>query len=333
MGYGSDLYNDEESFYTDSPTSDRDSPEPERRRRRSRHRDRSHYDRSSYPEISVRRNTNRYPPDPKLYDYSRTLQTEQRSQSPFRSVNVTIKRNDIEPNPTLAQPLMYPMSMYVEQPAIPYPNYHPMQPIQMIMNPPAHIMAQQPPIMIQQPPVIIQQAPVIPQQPPVIAQTPVQTLAPALRVQASIPSPRVAQDKPLRKAPVSPLSNFSDRYETESFTLPSRRDKANRVRSRPAVHMDDPSMPPIGTSLPKSRNRPIIVDDYTVDKKAKTPPAKPAIPPPPPPPLQTISYRAVKEGLTTRELENKHASKKGNLEPERDTPNQKVTYRDRVRRH
>ena len=293
-------FSDEESLLTDSRDSDRDSPVSERRRRRrSRYRDRQHHDGTSHPKLTICRHKNKRSIDPTFQDPLTSFQPQRGNQSPFPKVHVTIRQNTAEPEPAVVQPLLYPVPVYMESPVVAYPNY---QPIQMAMEPrvvayPTY-QSVQPVQMVVKPPA------------PVIVQTPVQTLAPALRVQALPLTPPPPDDQPPKKPPATSLSNFSDRYETESFVLPSTRNNPNAVRRRPPVRMDIPSMAPIEATLPKS------------------PPTKSTRPPP-----KTISYRAVQEGLTTREMENKNAGKKGKVDTVRVVPDQNITYRDRARRH
>lgn len=291
---------DEESVLTDSRVSDRDSPSSERRRhRRSRHKDRQHHAGTSHPKLTIRQNKDKRLLDPTFQDPLTIVQPQRGSQSPFPKIHVTIRQNTAEPEPAAVQPLIYPMPVYMEPPVVAYPNY---QPIQMAMEPRVVAYPTYQPV---QP---VQMA--VKSHAPAIVHTPVQTLAPAIRVQASALTPPPPDDQPPRKPPTTSLSNFSDRYETESFVPPSTRNNPNAVRRRPPVRMDIPSMAPIEATLPKS------------------PPTKSTGPA-----RQTISYRAVQEGLTTREMENKNAGKKGNVDTVKVVPDQNVTYRERARRH
>ena len=121
------------------------------------------------------------------------------------------------------------------------------------------------------------------------------------------PSRTPKEKKKVRTPPAS-----SDHYETESFPLPSAREKAELQRLRPPVRVDSKASM---FESPRTRSRPIIVDEY--DKPKASPPS--------------LSYRALVKGKTTREMENDNAEQHGAPVPNTLTVGQKVTYRDRRR--
>lgn len=147
--------------------------------------------------------------------------------------------------------------------------------------------------------------PILPQ-----AQPDYRLVQPIITTTKPLSPARTPKEKKKKKVRTPPAS--SDHYETESFPLPSAREKAELQRLRPPVRVDSKASM---FETPRTRSRPIIVDEY--DKPKPSPPG--------------LSYRALVKGKTTREMENDDAEQHGAPVPSSLTVAQKVTYRDRRR--
>ncbi|CAF2756603.1 unnamed protein product [Rotaria sp. Silwood2] len=202
-------------------------------------------------------------------------------------VHVTIKRHPIEPKQNLIQPVLYPVPVYV-QPPVPQ-NFN---------NPPIQIIQ-----------------PVLPIQPTLPIQ-PVQSIE-QIKETAKPPSPK-KPTTPIKTSPNPSIS--SDRYETESFHLPSSRSKKSNITPRKPIRTD--MITPRPSNIKPQRIQPgeVIVEKHDNYDEYYQLPNSYTIP------KKVISYRKA-PGLTTREIENNEIGATRESVYLRSPKNQTVTYR------
>ena len=216
--------------------------------------------------------------------------------TPSSQISVAIRRNPASFDRTVIQPILYPVPVYVPTPVAPIPEPPPPPP------PPPPLLPPPPP----PPHVVIIRETVKPSSP-----VPVKAPTPAPPTPPPRPRPRPSIIK-IKLPPTPPLS--PDRFETESFRLPSSRSRSHTVRFRTPVRT---RVLPI--RAPRRRYEP---HRLIVDEVVPFPPGHAA-----PGVARGGSVAQPGSQFTTRELENMAIARNPGAGYRHAPPSQNITYR------
>ncbi|CAF5175595.1 unnamed protein product, partial [Rotaria magnacalcarata] len=227
---------------------------------------------------------------------------------PPSNINVTIKRHHVEPQQPVIQHVPYPVPVYVNPPIQqhpvypPYPYTQPVQPLQSFQP--------------------IQPVQSFQSLQPVQSFQPIQPVQYVQSIRPSVPAIEIVKP-PSAKKPTTPVKNpiasasSLDGFVTESFELPTSRNKRNNVSTRQPIKTE--LITPRQSIVKQRKTLPVEYLDEEYEEYYELPKSYDVS-------QKTVSYRSA-AGLTTRELENDQVGDRGNGVYLRSPKTKTVTYR------